>query len=253
MSDTTLLLPASLNGVAVVFDLDDTLFPEAEYVKSARREIARRLSKRYGEMLPQADKLVSIMDDCPFHGPGAFDRLYDFISNEAPKVAREATIDWMRRVYRSHRPQISLEPATEALLSVLRSRGAVIALITDGRIETQSLKFNALGLGRFIPAELVSISEAVGADKHSPLPFMRMERLTQECYRRIYVGDNPAKDFLHPKALGWDTVRLAHSPSSDAIFRVGPTSLPEKYMAQHTIGAIEEILTLRSCSINNNI
>jgi putative hydrolase of the HAD superfamily len=32
----------------------------------------------------------------------------------------------------------------------------------------------------------------------------------------IYIGDNPAKDFRAPKALGWRTLRLRHPQGEHA-------------------------------------
>lgn len=235
------MLPADLTGWAIVFDLDDTLFLEADYVGSARREIARRVTARYPDVGMTADEMVAVMDAHPAHGPGAFDALHAAL----PQAVRdEATVLWMRRVYRSHTPRISLATEAEAVLSVLASRGAVLGLITDGRVETQSLKAHALGIGRFIRPELVSVSEAVGKEKYSPLPFERMEALTPGCSHRIYVGDNPAKDFIQPNAMGWDTVRLEHPADSSAIFGSGQPGYPPSHHARHTIHALPELLTL---------
>lgn len=243
-SPSPLFLPASLEGYAVVFDLDDTLFMEADFVRSARREIVRRLTERFPAALPAAAELVDMMEEYPIHGPGAFDRLHDHLRMEAPDVAAVASVDWMRRVYRSHRPDIALDPSVKATLASLKYRGATLGLITDGRVETQSLKFHALGLNEFIPPHLVSISEAIGADKHSAKPFTRMERFTPNCFRRVYVGDNPGKDFRHPRALGWDTVMIAHDSGSDAIFRVNAADLPEEYLPAYTISSLRELLIL---------
>lgn len=235
------MLPADLHGWTFVFDLDDTLFHEAEYVSSARREIARRIAVRYPDAGLTADEMVAVMDAHPFHGPGAFDALYAALPED---VRRENTVLWMRRVYRSHTPDLHLAPENEALLAVLAARGATLGLITDGRVETQSLKAHALGLGRFIPPERVSVSETIGKEKYSPLPFMRMESLTPDCARRVYVGDNPAKDFIHPNAMGWTTVQVTHPEGSDAIFASSPCDYPPSHLAHHRVDSLPQLLTL---------
>lgn len=234
------MLPADLRDYAFIFDLDDTLFLEAEYVASARREISRRLARRYPDIGMTAEEMVAIMNRHPFHGPGAFDALHAALPED---IGHEATVLWMRRVYRSHTPGIELKPEVEATLATLASRGATLGLITDGRVETQSLKAHSLGLGRFIPLELVSISEAVGKEKYFAAPFMRMEALTPECTRRVYVGDNLAKDFFHPRAMGWETVRVTHPEDSAAIFR-NEGEYPESHYPAHTVSSISQLLTL---------
>lgn len=234
-------LPADLAGWSIVFDLDDTLYYEADYVASARGEIIDRILARYPSVGLGAAEMAAIMDRHPFHGPGAFDALHAALP---PEVGAEATVLWMRRVYRSHRPSIALRGEVADLLTTLRGRGATLGVITDGRVETQSLKISALGLGRYIDRELISVSEAIGAEKYKALPFERMERLTPGARRRMYVGDNPAKDFIHPKAMGWDTVRVDHIPGGKAIFADRSVSYPETHRAAAVIDSVEQLLCL---------
>lgn len=234
---------ATLEGTAVIFDLDDTLYLEAEYVDSARREIARRIASRYpGCPLTEAE-MTGIMNEWPIHGPGAFDALYAALPAD---IASEATVLWMRRVYRSHTPDITLHPDVEMTLSELKNRGATLGIITDGRVETQSLKLHALGLSRFIDPTLMSISEAVGSDKYSAAPFMRMERLTPGCTRRIYVGDNLQKDFIWPNAMRWDSVMIVHSPDSRQLFAADIESAAPSHRPARVITALPDLLPLIS-------
>lgn len=187
-------------GTVVVFDLDDTLYKERDYVFSGRRAVARHAASVSGL---DADRLMKAMK--PF-GPtdhGAFDAL---IAATGPAHAD------MRKIlerYRMHKPEISLDPSAEALLAQLKCEGTHLALITDGRAQTQRLKIEALGLGRFIEPDAVFISEETGGDKTSPLPFEAVESRFPGLCRRIYIGDNPAKDFRHPRMRGWSTVMLA--------------------------------------------
>ena len=232
-------LPANLTGWLIVFDLDDTLYYEAEYVESARKEIAGRIASRYDDAGLTEEEMLEIMRRHPFHGPGAFDALNAALP---PHIASEADVLWMRRVYRSHFPDIRLRPETEALLATLVNRGATLGIITDGRVETQSLKLAALGITRFVESERISVSAAIGAEKYSAKPFVRMEQLAPDCNRRLYVGDNPAKDFLHPKAMGWATVMLRHPQSGPAIFADRTSDYPESHNAEVTIDSLEQLL-----------
>lgn len=231
----------SLAGTAVIFDLDDTLYLEAEYVDSARREIARRIASRYPGCPLTEEEMTGIMDKWPIHGPGAFDALFAAL---APEIASEATVLWMRRVYRSHTPRITMHPDVESTLRELKDRGATLGIITDGRVETQSLKLHALGLSRFIDTSLMSVSETIGADKYSAAPFMRMEALTPGCSRRIYVGDNIRKDFIWPNAMGWDSVMIVHSPDSRQLFAADIEAAEPSHRPARTITSMPELLPL---------
>lgn len=232
---------ANLKGTAVIFDLDDTLYLEAEYVDSARREIARRIASRYPNCGLTEVEMTGIMNLWPIHGPGAFDALHAALPRE---VATEADVLWMRRVYRSHTPDIALRPEVESTLRELKELGATLGIITDGRVETQSLKLHALGLARFIDPALMSVSEAVGAEKYSAAPFMRMEALTPGCSRRFYVGDNIQKDFIWPNAMGWSSVMIVHSPDSRQLFGADIESAPRSHRPADVITSLPLLLDL---------
>lgn len=225
-----------LTGTAIIFDLDDTLYYEADFVMSARREIVRRLSERFTGL--NEERMLEVMLKEPIHGPGAFDALYARL----PEDVKESTsVMWMRRVYRSHQPAISLRPEVESILGNLRARGALTGIITDGRVETQSLKINALGLTRFISPSLISISESIGKDKYHSEPFQRMASLTAGAARRIYVGDNAEKDFIHPRAMGWITIMVSDPDNPRTIFRRPLSSFPDANKPDYVVKSLEEI------------
>lgn len=187
-------------ATAVIFDLDDTLSAERDYVASALRTIAARVGERCG---CDPSRLLSLLES-EFDSGRAFDKA-EALTGGAVTAAE------MLAIYRTAIPDISLSPTTETLLADLRREGYTLGIITDGRTVTQTNKFTALGLDRYIDPSMLSISESVGADKLSDLPWERMERLTTGCTRRIYCGDNPAKDFVRANSRGWTTVALRDS------------------------------------------
>lgn len=185
---------------AVIFDLDDTLFAERDYLISAYRAIDRHLVER-GIMPP--GMAFDVMT-----GEGdAFDSLAAALASRGEASA--LTVADMVEIYRTHTPSLSLPAESLSTLMALHSRGIPMGLITDGRVNTQSAKIKALGLERFIDRRLMIISEAIGHDKRSPVAFEMIERaLAGRAGRFIYVGDNPAKDFDRPGQRGWATACL---------------------------------------------
>jgi len=177
-----------LSRTVVVFDLDDTLYSEADYVASGVRHVCGQIDVLYGKSVydslevilrrdPRADWLSII---CEYAG--------------LPKTAKDSLL-WM---YRLHQPDISLSLACADAVKRIRSSAGFTAVLTDGRSITQRLKLDALGLSD-LP---VFISEDYGDTKPSDKRF----RLIQELHpaeRYIYVADNVEKDFLGCNSLGW--------------------------------------------------
>lgn len=186
----------------VVFDLDDTLFKEIGYVTSAYRAIADAIGNS-GEMRPS--EVFDILEEAENTQKG-FDILAARLWQRNP--ATRFDVAAMLDIYRTHVPDLRLSPGAKEALDSLKSRGTAIGLITDGRSGTQRAKIEALHLADYIAPDNIIISGEIGADKTTPTPFrLIMERNRAET-TFTYVGDNPAKDFRWPNALGWHTVQL---------------------------------------------
>lgn len=217
-----------------VFDLDDTLFKERDFVTSSFRVIAREADRRG---IISYEKALAIL--CAGRDGGmAFSSLAEEVAARAPGCG--LTEEWMVNTYRTHTPDIKLDDATESVLAALRELGETLGLITDGRSNTQRAKIKALGLERFIEPRNILVSGETGFDKTHREPFdMIMMRNPAE-RRYVYVGDNSAKDFIWPNKLGWLTVQLddadgvnIHPQSSDR---------PAAFLPQRHIGSLSQLL-----------
>lgn len=186
----------------IVFDLDDTLYKESEYVDSGIRAVAVDAEKS-GVM--SAQDAYGLIKRAPDTASG-FDRLA--AESLDLELSEPFDIQRMLAVYRFHTPQISLPTESRELLDYLKNEGINLGIITDGRSETQRAKIMALGLDKYIPDRNILISQEVGADKHWPTAWELMMRNNCEERQFVYVGDNPAKDFYWPNRLGWQTVML---------------------------------------------
>lgn len=167
----------------MAFDLDDTLYQEMEYVRSAYRAIVAKFGARY----------LSVMMSAPTPSE-AFD---------ATGLDVGAELD----IYRNHFPDITLPWDSLYTLALLKNKGHILALITDGRASTQCNKIAALGLERFISHEMIYVSENFGESK---ITGGAMRDIMRKCpgEKCLYVGDNPEKDFICGNELGWITVAL---------------------------------------------
>lgn len=210
----------------VVFDLDDTLYKEVDYLKSAYREISSYLETHYG----LSDVYVRL-----FHywknGVNAFDTI---ISESHLPLRLEELI----KMYREHRPHISLEEETRRILDLLQKE-CVLGIITDGRSLTQRNKIEALGVCAYIPEKNISISEETGYPKPSSEPFVSfMQAYPDSDY--YYIGDNPSKDFVAPNQLGWNTICLL----DDGRNIHHQDSVSKAYQAKYEVKSLSEVLCL---------
>lgn len=218
------------HGDVVVFDLDDTLYPERDFMLSGFRAVAGVAG---ADIATGAELMAEAYD----RGSNAMDALADFIGIGA--AARETAIAEWVKVYRGHRPEIALDEDTLQTLERLRERGIALAVITDGRGLTQRNKLEALGLYRFFSPDNIYISEERGHDKMSMEPFGYMVHRYPEARRFMYVGDNPAKDFINPNLMGWTTVCLRDKGRNIH----SQTNLPgAEYAPQRYVDSLGEIL-----------
>lgn len=208
----------------VVFDLDDTLYKERDYLLSAYREIAARIESHY-TLEGVFDRMVEWWQN----GQNVFQHLID-------TYRLDETLDDLLTVYRSHVPAIRLDEVTKRQLDRLQQQ-AVLGLISDGRRVTQRHKVEALGLTAYMDEQDILVSEETGFEKPSEAPYRHfMERYPSCTY--YYIGDNPTKDFVAPNHLGWTTVCLLDDGRN---IHPQDFSLSQQMLPQHRIAQLSEI------------
>lgn len=177
------------------FDLDDTLYKERDYVASGRRAVARAVISSTGLTWVEVEEAMN-------SGGNPFDSLDVWLRSRG-------ICDWpvsrMVDVYRNHFPDLPVNTVMNGMLARLRDCGHKVVFITDGNSQRQLVKIKALGLEDV--ADAVFVSEDVGGNKLTGAGFMAAERMFPES-SRLYIGDNPAKDFLWPNRNGWNTAML---------------------------------------------
>lgn len=210
-----------------VFDLDDTLYKEVDYLKSAFREIASFLEFNYG-LSDVYDRLLQYWQN----GENAFE-------NVIKEGHLPLHVEDLLKMYRAHRPQITLDKDTRQVLDQLHQE-CVLGIITDGRSLTQRNKMEALGLGAYIEHQNLHISEETGYAKPSPEPFRSLMKMYPDS-DYYYIGDNPAKDFIAPNQLGWITVCLLDDGRN-----IHPQvwSAKNEYLPQKKVNSLLDLLSI---------
>jgi len=190
---------------AVILDLDDTLYPETQYVQSGFREVADFLKNSYNK----TDSLQILQMLFEQNRQGVFDRLCEK-SHLDKCVAKQ-----MHTVYIGHTPKIKLFSDSLMFLQWLRKNNYQTGLITDGRPQQQNAKIDALGVRHFF--KQIIITDELGEicfRKPCPLAFEIMSSKLNIPYNKlVYIGDNAIKDFDAPHKLGMKTIKIIRKSS----------------------------------------
>lgn len=237
----------------VIFDLDDTLYKECDYVRSGCRAVVNELSSRYNI----SPRLLSESLANSASVAAGFDSIISLVnkelsvtkkSNQCSSLQTETvSISDLLDIYRNHTPELQLPDETGSLLEYLSSLGIKMGIITDGRSIAQRGKIRALGLEKYFSPENIIISDEVGADKTKPDGFRKimnnfLENIDQNTQVKfIYVADNPRKDFFWPNRLGWTTVQLL---DPKGINIKGPIEVDQAHKAQIQINHLTDLISL---------
>lgn len=237
---TRLTVPSGLDAslpAVIVFDMDDTLYPEADFVRSGHRAVAERVWQ---------DLRVDIEPE--LRRRFAAGQRGDLMSAALAALDVEVPHDYIRRVlvlvYREHAPTIRPYVETLPVLTELRARGHRLALLSDGWAEVQRRKLAALGVAALF--DEVVFTDELGQDawKPSPVGFERiLTTLGVAGDAAMYVSDNPYKDFAGPHQLGMRTVRIVR-PGTEHGEALAPTL---EHQPQRVIHALHEMLTAPFC------
>ncbi len=212
---------------AVVFDVDDTLYLERDYVRSGFRAVDAHLREHHGAA-GFFERAWAAFEQ------GVRGRTFDEVLPQLGLSPARELIAELVEVYRTHPPQIDLLPDARAALEAARRAGWAVAVVTDGPLASQSAKVEALGLSRWAEPVVLTAALGEGFGKPHPRAFRLVEEGTgcreEQC---VYLADNPGKDFAGPKRLGWRTVRVrrpgglhAEEPSGQDVDEVWEDLLP---------------------------
>lgn len=214
----------------VVFDLDDTLYLERDYVRSGFEAVDLFLKEK------------GVTD--------FFDRAWSYFSSGGRGNTFNVVLDQMNveydtklisklvDVYRCHQPQISLLPDAVTVLNELVG-SYPLGLITDGFGKSQRNKIRSLGLENIF--EYIVVTDELGVDRKYWKPHAKPYETVRQFFsvphnKCVYVGDNPKKDFVTANKLDWLTVQVNHSGAEYQEAVAGP-----EFLAKFKIDSLESL------------
>ncbi len=218
---------------AIIFDLDDTLYAERDFVLSGFQAVSD-----WGAINLGISKEIGYSTLANLYYQGVRNNTFNQWL-EIHDVDSAMIVPKLLDVYRQHFPTISPFPESVNLLKTTAS-SYKIGLVSDGYLGVQQRKWAALGLNHFFDAVVFSDSLGRANWKPSTAPFESvLAQLNTLPAESVYIGDNPLKDFFGARQLGMYTIQVNHPEAEYG--KLQPPSLD--HCPHFRIGSLTEVLS----------
>lgn len=173
-----------------IFDIDDTLYLERDYVRSGFKAVAQTIGRpEFG------DVCLELFEQ------GVRRNTFNIALQKMPVAF---TVAQLVEIYRRHAPDITL--CRDAKI-MLQSLPLPCGVISDGPPVSQRAKYQALGLVPWIDCPIFT------GEIHVPKPSAEPFILAAYAFNAppelcAYIADNPEKDFAGAKACHMTTIRI---------------------------------------------
>jgi putative hydrolase of the HAD superfamily len=216
---------------AVIFDVDDTLYDQLQPFKKAFLFHFKHLSdvpieKLYLSSRKHSDRLfhkseagtVSLLELHTYRIMAACEEFgIDIKYEEAVKF---------QKTYEKEQKKIAPFPEIITLLERLCQKNKQLAILSNGPHQHQLMKVRQLGLTKWIPAENIFISGAIGCAKPDPAAFLYVEKKLQlKKEKAVYIGDSFENDVIGAKQAGWKAIWMNHRKRDMPDSRVFPDKI----------------------------
>ncbi|MDO6568446.1 HAD family hydrolase [Alteromonas sp. 1_MG-2023] len=213
-----------------IFDLDDTLYDERQYVESGLRAVAAYVEDNW-----QVDKVLGLKQLIRLLDKNGRGRVFnDYLAYNNIPVTKK-NVKRCVAAYRLHKPVLSME---KQHLQLLHELPKPLYLVTDGNKVVQANKVEALNISHLFKRVFITHRFGVKHAKPSTYCFEKI-RHAEGCdwNDMVYVGDNPAKDFVNLNRLGMRTVRVLTGVHKSTVAK-------SLFDAQFTIKHINDLKSL---------
>ena len=192
----------------VIFDLDDTIYPEQQYNLACYRAVADQFIKDYS------------FDIYPFIEEQFNKKQYqNLISLAIENAGIECSEDYIFNVlvkkYRDFCPNLTPYNGFQHYIEQLK-KDFKLAIITDGILEVQKAKINSLGISSHFDLILCSseLGEKIKKPSSKPYEYILAKLGMAHC-DSVYVGDNVKKDFIYPNSSGMKSIHILNKYEND--------------------------------------
>lgn len=197
----------------IIFDLDDTLYRRADFMRSGFDAVAHYVSHSW-----RLDRDAVFATLMAAHADGRHGREFQAVCDEhrLPQSALAALLT----IFRKHQPSIVLADSTKRTLVQLRQDGWRLAVLTNGAPAVQRRKAAALEIAALVDGVIYAEEHAPGGKPDRAAFQAALDCLRLPASRCICVGDDPRCDIDGAARLGMRTIRVVarrqQEPARDA-------------------------------------
>ncbi|NOT24486.1 MAG: HAD family hydrolase [Acidobacteria bacterium] len=186
---------------ALVFDLDDTLYPYRQFLSSGFRAVASAVEREHG--VSSALALRTLWHARTGNSRGReVQHLCGVL--DLPAAIAPALV----ALIRDHVPTLRLPDRSRRMLQALRP-GWRLGILTNGTPEVQARKVAALGIAPFVDTVVFARACGDGRGKPASDGFQRvLEHLHTPAGSSVFVGDDAVADIEGAAGVGMRTIHL---------------------------------------------
>lgn len=226
---------------AILFDIDDTLFPTSAFALEARRAAVRAMVDS-GLGFSEEKVFAELLEVIAEFSSNYSEHFNKLVLRLDPSGERTPNIDLVvaAGVSAYHNTKFqSLQPFEDvpAVLEYARDRGWIVGVLSHGWTSKQAEKLVQLGIAKLFDPQAIFISEKIGINKPNPKLYARAAgELGLDPEEIIHVGDSPAHDVAPARSLGMTTVWARRASKWKAT--------PEQVNADHTVEDFKQLLEI---------
>lgn len=217
-----------------VFDLDDTLISEKDYIKSGFAVVSKYISEKFSLSCSEVEEKI---EKCfEINSKNVFNRVLDSFYIDY----KDEDIKELIKIYRNHIPNINLYEDAKEVIEFLFKNDYKLGIITDGYKETQKNKLKVLNIEKYF--QHIVVTDDLGREfwKPSEVPYKIIKEKFNCSYKdMVYIGDNVEKDFITAKKLGMETVQIERE---NGVYKKIQKS--SEFLAEKKIKNLKELLKI---------
>lgn len=190
----------------VLFDLDDTLYLERDYVLSGYREVSKYLEKIYNI---SSDEFLKKMKE---FSKESYEKIFNRVFEYYKININEKELKRIIEIYKNHTPNIKLCEDSEIVLKYLLRKNIKLGLITDGFYVQQRKKIEALKIEKYF--DKIIVTDELAANREFWKPNKKAFQIMLKYFEVkpeeiIYIGDNTEKDPFGAIEIGIDFKQIS--------------------------------------------